>query len=506
MTDQERKYANFMQTICEAYGCKPMARFLIEGFRTLCESEGDLVLFRAHDSAYDTLSANPWCWCSDSEEYAASYCKDNPDKKYVVDRFAIPWSSIKMASTEDIAESMKKHSLDTFGETSVSEDGLTESDLWQFGFGENDWEIRKALLDDGFNCFRFPEDGSMQYCVLDIPLLGYKKPTNESVNKGAPTTVDDWQKIADTWLEKRNEQVQILQDNPQWKGTPAELTTKKLITKYDGYYQNALKKCKALDNVKQLPTNESIMMESASSVLYHFMAPDNFGILAEENRFTPSEDEQNLNGQGMRYMSFSRTGSFREGFPILLQSDCGYGADWGVVRLTLDGDLLNRYNTFKVGQGRGKPKVRHNMKFKPFDWSYHDYGPNFGDEYDIDERIDNGKEWMMKSTGSFDVSIPYDDSTDPMSRVYDNEGHPYSQAEDRMVTTASIIPNASRFIKCVDIIVNLSNFRDDNANDRQILFDCIKNSNLKRKIHIYTSVRDCEHRRDERNLSILLSE
>lgn len=176
MTDQERKYTKFVQTICEAYGCKPMASFLIEGFRTLCESEGDLVLYRAHDSAYDTLSANPWCWCSDSEEYANSYCKDNTGKKYVVDQFVLPWSSIRMASADDIAKSMKKHSLDTFGETSVSDDGLTESDLWQFGFGENDWEIRKALLDDGFNCFRFPEDGSMQYCVLDIPLLGYNKP------------------------------------------------------------------------------------------------------------------------------------------------------------------------------------------------------------------------------------------------------------------------------------------------------------------------------------------
>lgn len=147
----------------------------------MLNTTSNLVLYRAHDSAYDTLSANPWCWCSDSEEYANSYCRDNTDKNYIVDRFTVPWSILHIASTSDIVKSMKQHSLNTFGEISVNDDGLTESDLWQFGYGENDGEIRNALLDDGFNCFRFPEEGSMQYCILDTHILGSTRPYQESI-------------------------------------------------------------------------------------------------------------------------------------------------------------------------------------------------------------------------------------------------------------------------------------------------------------------------------------
>ena len=94
------------------------------------------------------------------------------------------------------------------------------------------------------------------------------------------------------------------------------------------------------------------LLESATPVLFHFLSPERFEDIALYNKFTPSTAEENHNGKGNRYMSFSRTGSFREGYPVLLQSDCGYGSDWGVVRLTLDGDLMNRYSTFKVGNGR----------------------------------------------------------------------------------------------------------------------------------------------------------
>ena len=245
------------------------------------------------------------------------------------------------------------------------------------------------------------------------------------------------------------------------------------------------------------------MTESASPVLYHFLTPERFGDIVRHNRFTPSAAEENHNGEGNRYMSFSRTGSFREGYPVLLQSDCGYGSDWGVVRLTLDGDLMNRYSTFKVGNGRGKPMTRHSMKFHPFDWANHDYGPDFGDEYDIGDRVDNGKEWMMKSDGSFDVTLPYDYPDETMRTVPDTEGHPYSQAEDRMVTTAPFIPDASRFIRRADIVLILGNFREDNREDRMHFLDCLAGCGMKRKIHVYTSVKDCEHGRNEKPWDIL---
>ena len=55
-----------------------------------------------------------------------------------------------------------------------------------------------------------------------------------------PRTAEEWKKISEIWLKKRDEQVKLLQDNPQWIGRPAELSTKKLISKYDGYYQKAV--------------------------------------------------------------------------------------------------------------------------------------------------------------------------------------------------------------------------------------------------------------------------
>ena len=55
-----------------------------------------------------------------------------------------------------------------------------------------------------------------------------------------PRTAEEWKKISEIWLKKRDEQVKLLQDNPQWIGRPAELSTKKLIAKYNGYYKRAV--------------------------------------------------------------------------------------------------------------------------------------------------------------------------------------------------------------------------------------------------------------------------
>jgi hypothetical protein len=63
-----------------------------------------------------------------------------------------------------------------------------------------------------------------------------------------PRTAEEWKEISEIWLKKRDEQIKFLQDNPQWIGRPAELSTKKLITKYDGYYKQALKKARDLEN------------------------------------------------------------------------------------------------------------------------------------------------------------------------------------------------------------------------------------------------------------------
>lgn len=63
-----------------------------------------------------------------------------------------------------------------------------------------------------------------------------------------PRTAEEWKKISEIWLKKRDEQIKLLKDNPQWIGRPAELSTKKLIAKYDGYYKQSLKKAQDLVN------------------------------------------------------------------------------------------------------------------------------------------------------------------------------------------------------------------------------------------------------------------
>ncbi len=54
-----------------------------------------------------------------------------------------------------------------------------------------------------------------------------------------------------------------------------------------------------------------VLNESATSVLYHFLNFDCFEKLVKTNRFTTSDAETQFNN-GLNYISFSRTGSFRE--------------------------------------------------------------------------------------------------------------------------------------------------------------------------------------------------
>lgn len=52
----------------------------------------------------------------------------------------------------------------------------------------------------------------------------------------------------------------------------------------------------------------------------------------------------------------------------MYSEDEGCGDDWCAIRLTINGDLMNRHSNFKVD---GK---QYNMKFKPFDYIYKNSG------------------------------------------------------------------------------------------------------------------------------------
>lgn len=258
----------------------------------------------------------------------------------------------------------------------------------------------------------------------------------------------------------------------------------------------ALNNSKLCSIIRECVTN--VLRESASSKLYHFIEFYHFKELAVNDCFTPTDFEKDwFNGKNS--MSFSRTKTFREGWPTIMYSAFdGKGDDWCAIRLTIDGDMLNRKSNFKVD---GK---RYNMNVKPFDWAYKDNGDGdpdeFADNYDgVFAR--NGKEWMMQSDNYTETYLPinYGKKTtkEYVNGISDKQGHPYSQAEDRLTTYANKIPNASQFITRVDILLLPYNFNDNNFESRKELYGIITSSKLAGKIHVYKDMRSLEMNSNE---------
>lgn len=253
-----------------------------------------------------------------------------------------------------------------------------------------------------------------------------------------------------------------------------------------------------------------VLKESASNLLYHFLSFDRFKNLVKTNSFTPTDFEKKWH-DGKNTMSFSRTRSFREGWPVVMYSgEDGKGDEWCAIRLTIDGDLINRKPNFKVN---GK---QYNMFVKPFDWAYKEH--NNGDPYTFADEHNgifakNGKEWMMQSddyTSSY-LPINYGKNSDKLGYVDGighKQGHPHSQAEDMLTTYANVIPNASQYILRVDILLLPYNFTEDNLEDRLNLCELIKDSKLRDRIHVYDKMRNLELRGNEINskLQKLLSQ
>ena len=235
-----------------------------------------------------------------------------------------------------------------------------------------------------------------------------------------------------------------------------------------------------------------IVKESHISKLYHFLSFDAFKNIVITNTFTPSNIEKDwVNGKNS--MSFSRTKTFREGWPIIMYSgEDGKGDSWCAIRLTIDGDLINMKPNFKIGN------KQYNMSLKPFDWAYKQH--NNGDSFDFADNYGgifakNGKEWMMQSNDYTTSYLPIQwDNGNYFSGVGDRQGHPYSQAEERLTTNAEKIPNASDYIVKVDILLMVYNFDEYNEDERKELYNIlIKNKKFRNKISVYTSMNDLEH-------------
>ncbi len=220
------------------------------------------------------------------------------------------------------------------------------------------------------------------------------------------------------------------------------------------------------------PLTEAIaaLYESASSILYHFMTANRLCQLLETNRFTPSDNEQRYNGEGKRFMSFSRHGNFNEGYPSMLYSKYGLGDYWCKIRLTIDGDKFNRQPNFHTDD-----RKQHSTQFKPFDWVHNVYkGTPMAKQYP------NGR--------SFPASYDSDPMVDYATlKPVTNASHPFFQTEDRMTTDAAYIPNALSYILRIDIILYINDFDRHNQKTRERLYNAINNVDTD-KIHIYNGM------------------
>ena len=170
-----------------------------------------------------------------------------------------------------------------------------------------------------------------------------------------------------------------------------------------------------------------VLSESASSLLFHYCSIESLLKMLEGDKLYLSDGEQEFNGDGMYYMSFTRNRNSVQGYPYMNSyyslgggTRHNGGSDFLFCRLTLDGSRMNSVNNFKVG---GK---RHNFSIKPFDYLYNEFGGVNGrvDAY----YSDNDEEYYHQ---------------------------PFSQAEDRLISTSSYIPSMSKYLLSVDVYINV---------------------------------------------------
>lgn len=217
---------------------------------------------------------------------------------------------------------------------------------------------------------------------------------------------------------------------------------------------------------KPLIDGYNAILEAASSVLYHFVTAGNLCQMIRNNRFTPSINEGSING-GKRFMSFSRTGNFEEGWPALFYSSSN-SDDWCMIRLTVDGDRFNTHPNVKDSSGR-----QHPVTFKPIDW-FHATGKGQGKEKMLASRESS----THKFTGK---NLP------------DSQAHPWAQSEDRLLTSSNQIPGFLDYVKRIDIVLRKEGCTgewNNFAGNRRSLLRNLKKIEDSGKVHVFASLAD----------------
>lgn len=196
-------------------------------------------------------------------------------------------------------------------------------------------------------------------------------------------------------------------------------------------------------------------------MLYHFLETRFLVSLLQRNSFRTSPPEQWSKKvrnsayiyRKQRFISFTRNRNPLEGYPVLMLSGMNHTAfDSIFCRVTLDRHTLKNHSNFKSKNGK-----QHQFKVAPIDYTYNEVRyESFSIKEEDDVDAQNGKEWMMKSDSYFENThgeIDGSSSEDSGGILSDVYSHAYSQAEERLTTDVVFIPNANRYIRCVDIYV-----------------------------------------------------
>ena len=196
-------------------------------------------------------------------------------------------------------------------------------------------------------------------------------------------------------------------------------------------------------------------------MLYHFLETQFLVSLLRRNSFRTSPPElwsKKVRNPAyiyskQRFISFTRNRNPLEGYPVLMLSGMNHAAFGSIFcRVTLDRHTLKNHSNFKSKNGK-----QHQFKVAPIDYSYNEFryeSSSIKEDYEVDAQ--NGKEWMMKSDSYFENmygEIDGESSEDCVGILSDMYSHAYSQAEERLTTDVVFIPNANRYIRCVDIYV-----------------------------------------------------
>lgn len=233
-----------------------------------------------------------------------------------------------------------------------------------------------------------------------------------------------------------------------------------------------------IKNILREEIQKYVILENASPVLFHFCTLPSLIQKLKTNSFPLSVDNRNFskNGKPLNFMSLTRNRNIFQGYPYMMKiiggGDGMQFPDEALCRIELDGNILNLKSNFKQANGN-----KGNFNVKPFDWWYVD------DQMSYDNFGELGDEYMFPKT-SKEYSLWAGKRNNDNEDMYNQ---PLSQAEDRLLSQSKVIPNADKYIKRIDILLNPLGQDENPKKTIRTVINLKKNSIFGNIIHVYSA-------------------